>query len=137
MINRKFHFIVIDDSELDCYIAERLIQHTGKCETILKFTDADAALKYIAKAKLKKTVILLDVLMPLMNGFEFVEAFEQLPKELQANYTIIALTTSLSRNDIIKIKGYRSVAHFIDKPIAPEKLLPVLDQVEMTTDSAW
>jgi CheY-like chemotaxis protein len=136
MINRKFHFIVIDDSELDCYIAERLIQHTGKCETILKFTDADAALKYIAKAKFKKTVILLDVLMPLMSGFEFVEAFEQLPEEVQANYSIVALTTSLSRNDIIKIKGYRSVDYFIDKPIAPEKLLPVLDEVERTIDSA-
>ena len=134
MMNRKLPFIVIDDNELDCYIAERLIQHTGRAETILKFTDAEAALKYIARAKLKKTVILLDVLMPVMTGFQFVEAFEQLPEAIQANYTIIALTTSLSRSDISKIRGYRSVSHFIDKPISPEKLLPLLELVEQTDD---
>lgn len=129
-MDRKLHFIVIDDNELDCYIAERLIQHTGRSRTILKFTAAEAALTYIAGAPLKKTIILLDVLMPVMNGFQFVEAFERLPEEIQANYSIIALTTSLSRSDISKIKGYRSVNHFIDKPISPDKLLPLLELVD-------
>ncbi len=136
-MKRKLPFIVIDDNELDCYIAERLIQHTGRSETILKFTDAEAALKYIAKAKVKKTVILLDVLMPVMNGFQFVEAFEQLPEEIREHYSIIALTTSLSRSDISKIKSYRSVGHFIDKPISPEKLLPLLELVENPNDAAY
>lgn len=130
MMSGNKHFIVIDDSELDCYIAERLIHHTGRCESFLSFTNAEVALQHItSNSNVHKTIILLDVLMPVMNGFEFVEAFEKLPEEIRSRYSIIALTTSLSKHDINKIQSYEAVGHFIDKPISPEKLLPLLDVV--------
>lgn len=78
------HFIIIDDSQLDCFIAEKIIQNTGTFSSIKSFTQATDALESIknsGKTNDPVTIIILDIQMPLMNGFQFVEAFEQLPKK--------------------------------------------------------
>lgn len=130
-MSEKVHFIIIDDSELDCYIAEKLIKHTVKSSTIKTFTLAEEALKYMLspQAEEGKTVILLDVLMPIMSGFQFVEEFEKMPLAIQEKHLIIALTTSLNKNDFNRIKSYRSVSQLLDKPLTPELLLPMLENV--------
>ena len=46
--NKKQHFIVIDDSKLDCFIAEKIIRNTGKCESVKSFLQAKEALEYIS-----------------------------------------------------------------------------------------
>lgn len=126
----KFNFIIIDDSELDCFIAEKMIKHTGKSEIIKSFMSATDALEYIKQTKHEKgdltTVIILDVLMPLMNGPAFVEAFESLPKEVQESYHIIALTSSMNKHDMEKISSYKAVKDLLDKPITSESILPLL-----------
>ncbi|HEY1025063.1 MAG TPA: response regulator [Sphingobacteriaceae bacterium] len=130
-MSEKVHFIIIDDSELDCYIAEKLIKHTVKSNTIRTFTLAEEALKYISSSQTEtgKTIVLLDVLMPIMSGFQFVEEFEKMPLEIQEKFMIIALTTSLNKNDFNKIRSYRSVSNLLDKPLTPELLLPMLEGV--------
>ena len=122
----KFKFIVIDDSELDCYIAEKMIRYTGLCEDVKCFTGATEALDYIRTAPVtdqgSQTFVILDVLMPIMSGFAFVEEFEKLPSEVKAKYRIIALTSSMNRNDIDKICSYEAVNDILDKPITAESI---------------
>lgn len=116
----KLSFIVIDDSELDCFIAGKLIRHTGKSLNIKTYANAALALNDIRNhqpADDVTTVILLDILMPLMNGFDFLDEFESLPEELKKWYFIIAITSSLNKNDIGTIRNYASVRDVIDKPI--------------------
>ena len=127
----KFKFIVIDDSELDCYIAEKMIRYTGQCEEIKCFTGATEALNFIKGAQYKEhdgipTIVILDVLMPIMNGFTFVEEFEKLPKEVQNKYQIIALTSSMNKNDINKICSYATINKILDKPLTAESITPLL-----------
>ena len=83
------HFIIIDDSQLDCFIAEKIIQNTGTFSSVKTYNQALEALEVIKGSGEKKdavTIIVLDIQMPLMNGFQFVEAFEQLPEEIRAGY---------------------------------------------------
>src|ERR1035437_7221000 len=99
----KLNFIVIDDSKLDCFIAEKIIKNTGKCGSIISFLQGKDALEYIAATPyeaLVPTVILVDIQMPVMNGFEFVEAFEKRPKNITSNYTIYVITSSINENDL-------------------------------------
>lgn len=125
-------FIIIDDSELDCFIAEKMVRHTSKNFDVKSFTEASLALKYIeqqpAEALPEKTVILLDILMPLMNGFDFLKVFETFPHEVRNKYLTIAITSSLNKKDIEDIQKFQTVKGLIDKPITKESLTFLLEQ---------
>ncbi|RKD14420.1 response regulator receiver protein [Pelobium manganitolerans] len=123
----KLSFIVIDDRELDCFIAEKLIQKTGFSTGNNIFNDAVSALDFIRDhANAHHTVILVDIMMPIMDGFEFIEAFERLPDATKANYKLIAITTSLNKNDESVISNYPSVVGILKKPYSYEGLLDMI-----------
>nr|WP_294897525.1 response regulator [uncultured Pedobacter sp.] len=127
----KLSFIIIDDRELDCYIAEKLIQKTGISTFNLIFNDAFSALAFIEKTRVTDvpTVILLDIMMPVMNGFEFIEKFEKLAEEIKNNYRIIPITTSLNKYDLKKISEYQSVVAVLKKPYTAEALLNAVQKI--------
>src|SRR5471030_1690520 len=94
-------FIVIDDSELDCFIARKIIGHVSGVKFPVKiFQSSREALEAITNddAEQKDSndfiLILLDLQMPLMNGFQFVEEFEKLPKETRNKYKIVMLSST-------------------------------------------
>src|SRR3978361_2039296 len=103
----KLSFIVIDDSELDCFIARKIISHTDKTLPVVIFNNAQQALLEITNDTTNvgavQTIILLDLQMPLMNGFQFVEEFEKLPTEKKKKYIIIVLSSTRNANDISRI----------------------------------
>jgi CheY-like chemotaxis protein len=124
MAQNKLNFIVIDDSKLDCFIAERIIKNTGKSESIMSFLQAREALEYISNASQhdRHTIILVDIQMPLMNGFEFVEAFEKLPTDITSQYSIYVITSSINDNDLNRVHNYVSVRQFLNKPLNSNSL---------------
>lgn len=126
----KLNFIVVDDSKLDCFIAEKIIQNTGKCDTVKVFQQATDALLHIKGSTNQEetTIVFVDIQMPVMNGFEFVENFENLPADLKKNYHIYMLSSSINENDIAKVKGYASVKHFLNKPLTNDTIVAVLDE---------
>lgn len=130
MENKKVNFIIIDDSELDCFIAEKLIKHSGISKQIRSFLQASKALDYIKSNQPwdgSRTVILLDILMPVMSGIDFVEEFEKLPFEMRDRYFIVAFTSSMNKKDIGIMRGFESVKYLFDKPLSPEVLSTLLD----------
>jgi CheY-like chemotaxis protein len=128
MLKDKKHFIVIDDSKLDCFIAEKVIRNTGKCLLVTSFTGAPEALEYIKKldGSDQGTIILVDIQMPVMNGFEFVEAFERLPAQKILNYIIYILSSTINENDLNKVHRYKSVKQFLNKPLTSNTLSALL-----------
>ncbi|MBS1781930.1 MAG: response regulator [Bacteroidetes bacterium] len=114
------YFIVIDDSKLDCFIAEKVIQNTGRSESVRSFAGASEALEYMkALPQDRKTVILVDIQMPLMNGFEFLDAFKNnIPEEKQSNFVINLLSSSINESDQNRAKAYPFVNQFLNKPLS-------------------
>ncbi|MES2703578.1 MAG: response regulator [Bacteroidota bacterium] len=126
---KKLHFIVIDDSKLDCFIAEKIIKNTGKSESIKSFLQAKDALAYITDAPLEEdvhTIMLVDIQMPVMNGFEFVEAFEKLPMDIVKNYTIYIISSSINETDLKRVHSFISVKQFLNKPLTSNNLSVLL-----------
>ena len=126
---KKLNFIVIDDSKLDCFIAEKIIKNTGNSESIKSFLQATEALDYIKSIpqdEHSRTIILVDIQMPVMNGFEFVEAFEKLPADLIKNYTIFIISSSINENDQSRVHNYFSVKQFLNKPLTSNNLAVLL-----------
>ncbi len=127
---KKLHFIIIDDSKLDCFIADKIIRNTGKCESVTTFLQATEAIEYIAKTpphdEHTRTIVLVDIQMPVMNGFEFVEAFEKLPPSVIKHYTLYVISSSINENDIYKLQNYASVKQFLNKPLTSNTLAAIL-----------
>lgn len=131
MTTRKRNFIVIDDNKLDCFIEQKIILNTGISDKVSLFLDAREALAFIENDTTEKSpekiVIIVDIQMPLMNGFEFVEAFELLPSEIQDNYLIFMLSSSINENDLNRVSNYKSVRQIISKPLSVKKLVALID----------
>lgn len=126
MESKKVNFIIVDDSELDCFIAEKLVRHAGVGNKIKSFLRASEALDYIKQTNSIEgetpAVVLVDILMPIMSGVQFVEEFEKLPLEVRENYYIVAFTSSMNKKDMGAMKSYDSVKFLFDKPLSPEVL---------------
>ena len=132
-MNKKFSFIVIDDSELDCFVTQKFLEHTDKNLVVKTFQNAHDVLEMIrgnmVGDNLLPAIILLDIQMPVMNGFRFAEEFESFPPEVKKDYKIIILTILSSTgnpNELYKILNYPEVHTIIEKPLTIEKLSSLL-----------
>lgn len=128
-MSSNLNFIVVDDSKLDCFIAEKIIRNTGRVETCNVFQQAGDALNYINTLSKQPatTIVFVDIQMPVMNGFEFVEAFEALPADKRENFFVYMLSSSINENDIARVKGYASVKQFLNKPLTNDTIKAVLE----------
>ncbi|MDB5118904.1 MAG: chemotaxis-specific methylesterase [Sphingobacteriales bacterium] len=121
----KYNFIVVDDSKLDCFVAEKVIKHSGKALVVKSFLEPIKALEYIKRNEIfntSKTIIILDIQMPVMTGHQFVEAFEQLSQEIQDRYIVYMISSSSNESDLNRIANYKSVRKFSNKPINKEMI---------------
>jgi len=131
MTVNKRNFIVIDDNKLDCFIEQKVILNTGHSNEVTLFLDANDAIDFI-KNNLpgeteEKNIIIVDIQMPLMDGFEFVEAFENLPPACQDKYQIYMLSSSINESDLSRVRNYKSVKQIISKPLSIKKLTALIE----------
>ena len=129
----ELSFIVIDDSELDCFVARKIIEHTDKSLPVKSYQNAREVIAQIRadfdKRDMPLTIILLDLRMPIMNGFQFVDEFEKFPLDIKRKYQIHILSSSKNTNDIYHILKHDTVFGMIEKPFMREKLLALLMKI--------
>ena len=135
-MNTELSFIIIDDGELDRFLTRKFLELAYKDVSIRSFQNAQHVLDIIRMTangdSPAQTIILLDLQMPIMNGFQFVEEFEKLPPEVQKNYKVVVQTILTSKNDpddISAILAYKAVHSVIQKPLSKEKLLSLVEQL--------
>ena len=130
----ELSFIIIDDSELDCFIARKFIEHTDKNLKVSTYQSGKLAMAQILadgdNKTMPLTVILLDLRMPIMNGFQFVADFDKLPIDLKRKYRIHILSSSRNRNDIQRILTHPVVHSIVEKPLAREKVEAFIELVK-------
>jgi len=130
----KLSFIVIDDIELDCFITRKFIEHTNSSAQVNSYQNGKLVLDQIRKDAANRniplTIILLDLRMPIMNGFQFVSEFEKLPIDITKNYRIYILSSTRNTNDIQRISNYATVHGVIEKPLTREKVIKLFDDIQ-------
>lgn len=118
--------MIIDDNEIDNYIVKMLIKNNKIAEEILEFDNGLKAISYLDSNKDTKEnlpeVILLDIYMPLMDGFQFMEKFNEIESDFTRKCKICIVSSSIDHNDIFKTKLDGNVFQFVTKPITPEIL---------------
>ncbi|MFC0655751.1 response regulator [Mongoliitalea lutea] len=117
--------ILIDDDPINNLINKRLILKNESTENVEVFYEAELALEYIKNLdKNSIALILLDINMPVMNGWDFLNYYmEHLSFRMDK---IIMLSSSIDFQDRIKADSYNCVKGFIEKPLTPEKFQSIL-----------
>lgn len=121
-----FPFIVVDDSALDCLIVEKVIGFSGRSSGVTIYNEVMEALEYVTNTPIDElpqlTIITLDIMMPVMDGFDFLDNFLTLPLERQERFRILVLTLSNSPATLNRLAKYDVVKTVIEKPITMDKL---------------
>jgi CheY-like chemotaxis protein len=123
--------ILIDDNDIDQLLHRKLIERSQLDVVIHQYTDATKALSAIKNgeiptAQYENNIILLDIKMPVMDGFQFLEAFHLLNADIKNAFTIFILTSSLNQFDISRSKSNEYVKDMVIKPIKFDTLLNLL-----------
>lgn len=122
--------MLIDDEKVDQMLYKRILKRSGVADNYISFLYAEEALEYLANNGHQKIdAIFLDINMPRMNGFEFLEAATNRLGDLFASYVVIMLTTSLDPRDRERAKSFAVVRDFVTKPLSSqylEKLVPAV-----------
>lgn len=121
---------LVDDDDIFQLITQRVIQQTNLVDSIKIFSnglDAMIFLKSVAQnAAQLPEIILLDLNMPVMDGWEFLEEFTLLKPRLEKKITIYVVSSSIAPSDIERAEAINEVTDYIIKPITTEKLLDML-----------
>ena len=124
-------FIVVDDSRLDCFISQKIISTTCQNATVQSFINAADALDEILNRQNGSakdlTIIILDIQMPVMNGFDFADAFENLSEIIKSGYVIYMVTSSTNESDLIRAKNYPSIRFLYNKPLTKSTILEIIN----------
>jgi CheY-like chemotaxis protein len=118
--------MIIDDNVIDLYITKRLVIKNNFGKKVLEFTTADEALKYLQdhqeELSMLPQIIFLDIYMPIMSGFEFMEAYDKLPASLKKNCTVFIISSTIDEHDIARSNKDKNITAFHVKPITKEFL---------------
>lgn len=118
---RKRLAMIIDDDEMDQFFHQKTIENAGIFNEIISFYYAVDALEYLKDPSSSEIdVIFLDINMPRMNGFEFLEAAYAEFGDSFAKIIVVMVTSSLDPRDLESSNKFNVVKEYINKPISVE-----------------
>jgi CheY-like chemotaxis protein len=123
------HILLIDDDEINNFLSREIISMHLPDAKIDSFTNPEKALEYI-REKLKAQqplpdIILLDINMPLMDGWEFLKAIDQLEQRQHFTTTVYLYTSSVYHEDKLKAKSFSTVKKLFTKPLTAEAIAEI------------
>ncbi len=132
MTPRPVNILLVDDDEINNFISVKLIKKTILNSEIVSCLNGRFAIDQLLSRDVADLpdIIFLDINMPIMNGWEFLDEYERLNVDPERKIKIFIISSSVFSNDINKAKSYPSVVDFISKPLNMEKIAEVFDRVE-------
>ena len=121
------NLILVEDDEVFAYLTTKIIKETNLVEQIKIFGDGNSAITYLKgiadKNELLPDLILLDLNMPILDGWGFLDEFISYKSNFGKKITIYIMTSSISPHDVERSKKISEVSDFIVKPVTKEKFI--------------
>lgn len=119
--------LVIDDSKYDRFIASEFLESYASVNEIVCVDSAQGGLDYIKSCEKNveklPQIILLDIKMPQMDGFDFLNSFAAFSTQIKERCKVFMLSSSVDPHDISRAEKSEYVFDFIEKPLSEEKIL--------------
>lgn len=122
---KKKNILLVDDDSIANFLIEKIVQSTGLARNIFKALNGKEALEYFYQDNDTPEVVLLDLNMPVMNGFEFLKAFQVLELKGKQDVLIIMVTSSGNPSDIEKARSL-GIRYYLTKPISAEMIRSII-----------
>lgn len=136
MKNKLNCIMLIDDDDEDNFFHKMVIRNMNITENIEIALGGEEAMKFLTKEnQTPPDLIFLDINMPRMNGWEFLEEYEKLNKEQKAKAVVTMLSTSENPDDKKRSEQYPEIISFNSKPLTEEMLAKILEKYFSDTAS--
>lgn len=126
--------LLIDDSEIDNYINKAIISKSTRITDVVVKTSGVKALDYLKEIEEKldefPDIIFLDIRMPEMDGYEFIENYKGLPQENKDKCRIFMLSSSINPKDLERSESYNEIEKHLSKPLAHHNIEELLKNRE-------
>ncbi len=118
--------ILIDDNRLELMLNRSLLERNHFAQNLMAFLNPKNALLYLNQAQFKHLfdesakpiVVFLDLYMPEMNGFQFLEEFENMDEEFKKKFKIYLLSNCNNPVELQRVRSCKSIYGFIPKPLS-------------------
>jgi CheY-like chemotaxis protein len=126
-MNKAVNILLVDDDEINNFISIKLIKKALLTTEIMACLNGKFAIDQLMEIQKRgpeklPDYILLDINMPIMNGWEFLDEYKRLNIDPLGKTKIYIISSSVFSNDINKAKSYPLVKSFISKPLSVEKI---------------
>ena len=126
MINYNY-ILIVDDDPVNNFLCKQLLHQVIPETTIHDFTMPEKALEFLRSAEVQgrgneKMLLLLDINMPGLNGWEFMEEFKKLPESLTSRFIIHILSSSVDPDDKNRAAANPQIVSFVEKPLTLLKI---------------
>ncbi len=123
---------LVDDSEVDLFIQKKFIELSSFAENVITFSSPIKALEALQATKNSDvpSLIFLDLNMPLLNGFEFLEKINALSNGISKKVKVVILSSSNSPADRLRAKEFPNVINFFSKPLTMDGLQLLSESLE-------
>lgn len=114
--------LLIDDNYIDSFVTSKILESSNFAEKIIVRQSPDDAIDFLCNSELRPDAIFLDIRMPQMSGFEFLEEYDRLTFEGKKDIKIYMLSSSLDPTDMDRSILNKYITQFIHKPITHKAL---------------
>ena len=122
--------LLVDDNFIDNMINQKILNNSDFAESIVVKQSCEAAINYLQELVSNNQelpeIIFLDLSMPIMNGWQFLEEYTKLNPYIGKKISIYICSSSISQDDITRAKAINEVTDYIIKPIAKTKLIDLI-----------
>lgn len=128
------NILIIDDDPTTVYLQKRLIENFEVSHQVEVAHSGEEALQLIwhyVQTQIEDNIpqlIFMDLNMPFMDGFEFLDAYKDLSFKNKDSVVVVVLTTSFLHTDKKRVKEYQEVSEYIEKPITREKMMRLMEE---------
>ena len=124
---------IIDDDEIYIFLTKKVVEQTHLVDQIKVFENGRDAINYLKEnlenPDLLPEIILLDLSLPVMDGWQFLNEYALLKPKITKPININIVSSSISPEELNKVKSIIEVSEFIIKPITKEKFIEIVEKI--------
>lgn len=133
MNNNPINICIVDDDDIYQFTAIKTLESLQLSKKIIVFSDGEEAINFMLdnldKEQELPDVIFLDINMPIMDGFQFMEEYVKIKPNLEKKITIYMVSSSVDPVDVEKAKNISDISDYIIKPIKPGELKSIIENL--------